>query len=125
MFTIISHLCKQVKIIHSTYFDTQKNIIWYNRNITNERGVKMFFERDTYYKYIKTMESMNTLAYVIIIGIGLIIGLATGVVTLIISIPISILLANMYTFATKIKIQEMKWKIDIHAEIMKKNKEVV
>ena len=85
----------------------------------------MFFERDTYYKYIKTMESMNTLVYVIIISIGVIIGLTTGIVTLIISIPISILLANMYTFATKIKIQEMKWKIDIHAEITKKNKEVV
>ncbi len=85
----------------------------------------MFFERDIYYKYIKTLESMNTIAYVIIIGIGILIGLATGIATLIISIPISILLANMYTFATKIKIQEMKWKIDIHAEIMKKNKEVV
>ncbi len=85
----------------------------------------MFFERDTYYKYIKTMENINTLAYVIIIGIGIIIGIATGIVTLIISVPISILIANMYTFATKIKIQEMKWKIDIHAEIMRKNKEVV
>ena len=85
----------------------------------------MFFERDTYYKYIKTLESMNTLAYVIIIGLGIILGIATGVITLIISVPISILLANMYTFATKIKIQEMKWKIDVHTQIMKKNKEVV
>lgn len=85
----------------------------------------MFFERDTYYKYVKTLESMNTIAYVIIIGLGVLIGLATGVATLIISIPISILIANMYTFATKIKIQEMKWKIDVHAEITRKNKEVV
>ncbi len=84
----------------------------------------MFFERDTYYKYIKTLESMNQLAYVIIIGLGVIIGLLTGVITLIISVPISILLANAYTFASKIKIQEMKWKIDIHSEIMRK-KEVV
>lgn len=85
----------------------------------------MFFERDTYYKYIKTLESMNQLAYVIIIGLGVIIGLATGIVTLIISVPISILLANAYTFASKIKIQEMKWKIDIHAEIARRKKEVV
>lgn len=84
----------------------------------------MFFEKDTYYKYIKTLESMNTLAYVIIIGLGVIIGLATGIVTLVISVPISILLANMYTFATKMKIQKMKWEIDIYDKIVRK-KEVV
>lgn len=85
----------------------------------------MFFERDTYYKYIKTLESMNQLAYVIIIGLGVIIGLITGIVTLIISVPSSILLANVYTFTNKIKIQEMKWKIDIHTEITRRKKEVV
>lgn len=84
----------------------------------------MLFEKDTYYKYIKTLESMNTLAYVIIVGLGVIIGLATGILTLIISLPISILLANMYTFATKIKIQKMKWEMDVYDKIVRK-KEVV
>ena len=84
----------------------------------------MLFEKDTYYKYIKTLESMNTLAYVIIVGLGVIIGLATGILTLIISLPISILLANMYTFATKIKIQKMKWEMDVYDKIVRK-KEIV
>ena len=84
----------------------------------------MLFEKDTYYKYIKTLESMNTLAYVIIVGLGVIIGLTTGILTLIISLPISILLANMYTFATKIKIQKMKWEMDVYDKIVRK-KEVV
>lgn len=84
----------------------------------------MLFEKDTYYKYIRTLESMNTLAYIIIVGLGVIIGLATGILTLIISLPISILLANMYTFATKMKIQKMKWEMDVYDKIVRK-KEVV
>lgn len=84
----------------------------------------MLFEKDTYYKYIRTLESMNTLAYIIIVGLGIIIGLATGILTLIISLPISILLANMYTFATKMKIQKMKWEMDVYEKIVRK-KEVV
>lgn len=85
----------------------------------------MIFEKETYYKYIKTLENMNTISYILIIGLGIIIGLVTGIITLIISIPVSILIANMYTFATKIKVQEMKWKFDIYNEVIRKNKEVV
>ena len=84
----------------------------------------MLFEKDTYYKYIKTLENMNTLIYVVIVGLGIIIGLSTGILTLIISVPISILLANMWTFATKMKIQKLKWEMDVYDKIVRK-KEIV
>lgn len=80
----------------------------------------MLFEKEEYYKYINTMENINTTVYVIIIIISILIGIATGFITLIITIPIGILLANIYTFASKIKIQKMKWEIDIYQTITKK-----
>lgn len=75
------------------------------------------FDTQQYYKYINTLENTNKIAYIIIIIIGIIIGIATGGITLLITIPISILIANVYTFKTKIQIEKMKWEIEIYSNI--------
>ena len=81
------------------------------------------FEKDKEYEYIQYLEKSIIVVYVITILfatliftaffqlIGLIIGLALGYFT-----------AKLYTIGTKIKIQEMKWRIDIHNKIMYKEK---
>lgn len=80
----------------------------------------MLFEKDKYYKYIKELENIVNFSYAIyaiIFGIlGAIIGKGIG---LILGIIIGMLLARAYTLNTKIKIQKMKWEIDIHQKIYK------
>ena len=86
----------------------------------------MLFEQEKYYKYISTIEKTNTFIYIVIMIIATVIGIATGVATLILTIPIGILIANMYTFNSKIKAQKMKMEIDMYNKIMQnQNKEVV
>lgn len=80
----------------------------------------MFFDRNQYYKYIGTLEKIVNFSYCIIIGLCMLIGSATGKGTgFIIGTLTGLLLATLYTLKTKIQIQEMKWKMDIHEKIYK------
>ena len=82
----------------------------------------MIFEKDKYYKYIGTLEKIVNAIYIIYIIIACLIGIATSsAMATIIILLISVLLATLQTLVFKIKIQEMKWKMDIH-DIMKQNK---
>lgn len=83
----------------------------------------MLFEKDKYYKYIKELETIINFSYVIYITIFSIIGLILFKgIGLIIGILVGILLAKAYTLNTKIKVQRMKWEIDIYM-MQNKNKE--
>lgn len=79
----------------------------------------MMFEKEKYYKLIKDLEKIVTVIYVLILIFAVIIGIATGVAALIITIPIGLLIAFLYTIAMKIKIQEMKWQLDIYDKVNK------
>lgn len=79
----------------------------------------MMFEKEKYYKLIKDLEKMVTIAYVLILIFSVLIGLINGGTLLIITIPIGLLLAFLYTFAMKTKIQEMRWQMDIYDKINK------
>lgn len=82
------------------------------------------FEKDKEYEYIQYLEKNIIFVYVVIMilftlmflillkGLGVIIGLILGY-----------FVAKNYTIGNKIKIQEMKWQIDIHNKIMNKDKE--
>ena len=82
------------------------------------------FEKEKEYQYIQYLEKNIIFVYVVVMllftlmfatlfkGLGLIIGLVLGY-----------FIAKNYTISTKIKIQEMKWRIDIHNKIMHKEKE--
>ena len=82
------------------------------------------FEKEKEYQYIQYLEKNIIFVYVVVMllftlmfatlfkGLGLIIGLVLGY-----------FIAKNYTISTKIKIQEMKWRIDIHNKIMYKEKE--
>ena len=81
----------------------------------------MFFEKDKYYKYIGTLEKIVDFYYVILAIIGAIAGLLIyKFVGLIIGIFLGLLIARLYTLKTKIKIQNMRWKIDVYESITKK-----
>lgn len=81
----------------------------------------MFFEKDKYYKYIGTLEKIVDFYYVILAIIGALVGFAIWkLIGLIIGIFIGLLIARLYTLKTKILIQNMKWKIDIHDNIKQK-----
>lgn len=80
----------------------------------------MFFEKDKYYKYIGNLEKIVNFYYVIFIVIFAISGvmLLKGL-GMILGILIGFLIASGYTLKTKILIQDMKWKLDMH-ELIKK-----
>ena len=80
----------------------------------------MIFEKEKYYKYIQQLETYQTIVYVLIMIISVITGIAGGFVALIITIPIGLLISWIYLIATRIKIQEMKWKFDIYNKIIEK-----
>lgn len=82
------------------------------------------FEKNKEYEYIQYLEKNIIFVYVITMilftlmfaallkGLGIIIGLILGY-----------FVAKNYTISNKIKIQEMKWRIDIHNRIMYTEKE--
>ena len=72
------------------------------------------FEKEKYYQYIQTLEKAVNFYYVFLMGLGLLIGAFMGIVGVLIGVLIGFFIAHMYTLAIKIKIQDMKWKIDIH-----------
>lgn len=82
----------------------------------------MLFEKEKYYKYIRTIENMITAYYFIIIGIFILIGIASkNFIVCIICILIGLLISTIATLNAKIKVQEMKWKMDIYEKIKKTN----
>lgn len=74
----------------------------------------MLFEKEKYYSYIGKIESSITWCYVITMIFAVLIGIAMGGVGLIITIPLGILLSGIWTLSAKIRVQEMKYKIDMY-----------
>lgn len=80
----------------------------------------MLFEKDKYYKYVGTLEKMVNFSYIVLIGLFMIVGILVGKeIGFIIGTLIGFILATTYTLNTKIKIQDMKWKLDIYQKISK------
>ena len=80
----------------------------------------MIFEQDKYYKYIGTLEKIKTAFYIFYILIGIVIGSATGNgFTIILFGLIGFFFASIQTILIKIRIQEMKWKMDVYNKIIK------
>ena len=77
------------------------------------------FEENEYIKLTNQLQNTVTTTYAIIMIIAIIIGIAGGGVALIITIPIGLLISKYYTLKTRIKIQEMKWKIDMYEKNIK------
>lgn len=83
----------------------------------------MLFEKEKYYKYVNELENMVNFSYAMFIIIFGIIGLAiASVIGLLLGIIIGILISKMYTLNAKIKIQKMRWEIDIYEMQKEKNK---
>lgn len=78
----------------------------------------MIFEKEKYYKYIQQLERYQSIVYAIIMIIAVITGIAGGGIALIITIPVGMLISWFYLIATRVKIQEMKWKFDIYNKLM-------
>lgn len=82
----------------------------------------MIFEQDKYYKCMQQLERFVNYFYSILAIIGAIIGYA---ITLgngkgfIIGAIIGILIARHYIVGIKIKIQEMRWRMDIYNKLIK------
>ena len=79
------------------------------------------FEKQKYYKLMSDLETSITIMYIVTMVIAVIIGIAAGVAPLIITIPLGLLISYFVTFATKIKIQEMRWRMDVHDKLNQKN----
>ena len=80
----------------------------------------MIFEKEKYYKYINQLEKCQSVIYITIIILSVLIGLTKGLKGLIITIPIGLFFEWLYTFKMKVTIQEMKWKFDIYNKIMER-----
>lgn len=79
----------------------------------------MIFEKEKYYQYINSIEKMITATYVLLIMAGIGIGAFGGILGIILGAFIGFIISTLYTKAAKIKIQEMKWKMDIYEMIYK------
>lgn len=77
------------------------------------------FEENEYIRLTNQLQNTVTTTYAIIMIIAVIIGIAGGGLALIITIPIGLLISKYYTLKTRIKIQEMKWIIDMYERKMK------
>ena len=82
----------------------------------------MIFEKEKYYKYIQQLERYQSIVYAIVMIIAVITGIAGGGIALIITIPVGMLISWFYLIATRVKIQEMKWKFDIYTKITEERK---
>ena len=83
----------------------------------------MLFEKDKYYKLIKALENIITIIYVVVIFISASIGAVGGAGGLIIGILIGVLISYINTLIIKIKVQEMKFKMDLYDKVVR-NKEI-
>lgn len=78
----------------------------------------MLFEKEKYYKYINTLEKNITISYIIITIFTTIIG--TAILQgfgFILGILLGLLISGNYTLIAKIKVQKMKWEIDIYEKL--------
>ena len=80
----------------------------------------MIFEKEKYYKYIQNIETTIKVAYIVIMIISVLIGIAAGGAPLIITIPLGMLISWSYTIGAKIKVQEMRWNLDIYNKMREK-----
>ena len=83
----------------------------------------MLFEKEKYYKYINELQNNINVIYVIYGILGAILGIALqrNFIGLLLGIAIGILIARNQTLRTKIKIQEMKFNMDIYEKLNKNN----
>lgn len=73
------------------------------------------FDEKKYYNYIQKLEKRLDYYYVFSIGIGAILGAYLYYIKgIIIGCIMGLLIANYFTLKTKIKIQKMKWEIDMY-----------
>lgn len=81
----------------------------------------MLFEKDKYYKYICTLEKIINFSYAIYMFLGFVIGAMIGnILGAIVGTSVGFLIATIYTINTKIRIQDMKWKMDIYFKLNEK-----
>lgn len=81
------------------------------------------FEKDKEYEYIQYLEKNIIFVYIItMLLLATLLAAMLKIIGLIIGLVLGYFLAKYYTISTKIKIQEMKWRIDIHNKIMNKEK---
>lgn len=81
----------------------------------------MLFEKEKYYSYIGILEKMINFYYALFIGIFGIIGVATGnVFGLIIGVGLGFIMAKACTLGAKIKVQKMRWEMDIYLKLTEK-----
>ena len=81
----------------------------------------MLFEQEKYYKYIQTLEKTKIAYYIIFIILGILLGAITGNgINIIIGGIIGFFIAGLSTLGIKIKIQKMKWEMDIYNKITEK-----
>lgn len=73
-----------------------------------------------YLDYVKTLQTQITITYVVVMIFAVLIGIGLKWVGLILTIPIGLWICSWYTIRQKIKIEEMKWQIDLHYAIYKK-----
>ena len=83
------------------------------------------FDQNEYIKLINSLQNGITIIYIVILIIAVLTGIASGIVTLIITIPLGLLIAYCTTFATKVKIQEMKWRVDMYNKTDMFNKNLI
>lgn len=79
----------------------------------------MIFEKEKYYKQIKDLESIVNITYLFVVGFFALMGLTKGVMGFIVLTGIGFLISWCITFATQVKIQEMKWKFDMYEKAEK------
>lgn len=78
----------------------------------------MLFEKEKYYNYINKLEKNITITYIIITIFTAIIGTAIlQGIGFIIGILLGLLISGNHTLITKIKVQKMKWELDIYDKI--------
>ena len=78
----------------------------------------MIFDKEKYYNYILKLEKRIDYYYILIIAITTIIGAFTYKIKgIIIGLIIGILIGNYITLKIKIKIQEMRMKLDLYNKI--------
>lgn len=84
------------------------------------------FEKDKEYEYIKYLEKSIIFVYIVVISMITIIFTAMlQLIGLVIGLVLGYFISKAYTISAKIKIQEMKWRIDIHNKIMYKETEKI
>lgn len=101
------------------------------KNISAKEG-KTYFSARKYLSYAAYFQLIVWAIYILYILVGLGIGIAilnagtnaiAGLFMLIISVAIAYGLAWITTLFLKIKIQNMRWKVDIHNTVVLKNKD--